>query len=126
MRTTFPIVLVIAIAMSSMILGMSGWSDHITGSPDTTNMQENLNSTAQNTSVGNETSGGVLGGVGAMFGLAINSAAMLFDILGLLFNFESWLVTIGFPRSFAHPVSMGIYVLASIGFLKFAAGRAFR
>jgi hypothetical protein len=126
MRTTYPLVVVIAIAMASMILAMSGWSANITGTPDTTNIQSNLNKTAENTTVGNENSGGLLGGVGALLGIALNSAAMLFDVLGLLFNFEGWLVTLGFPRAFAHPVSMGVYILASIGFLKFAAGRALR
>jgi len=129
MKTIYPLVLVIAMAVAGMLLTIAGpggqsFSDGIGHEDSNTQLTTEFNETSESSSVG--TNSMPTGGVTGMIFLVINAAQQLFTMVMMVVLLPIQLRELGFPRMFAYPVGLAIQIVASIGVVQFLSGRIYR
>lgn len=124
MKTVYPLVLILAIAMASWMLADSEFNREV-GVQHDTGLVDNYKNTAQNVSV-NQEDPGIVGSVASMLTMVVTAVSKLFNIVMFLVFLPLELIALGFPGWFAWPLGLSAQVLGSIGILQFAAGRMLR
>lgn len=130
MRSNFAVALVIAFALTGMMFGMSGFTDAIGHSEDTTTLEDAVNASADQGAVDDEGSG--LSGDpripndGTLIGFIVQGASQLLNVMMMVLLLPNTMTKLGFPFWFAMPVGVGLQIVASIGFVQFAVGRVLR
>lgn len=125
MRTQFLVVIVIALAVASMMLSMSGLNA-VFGQSKNADLESDLNSTANDTAAGEGDFSADARSEGSIVGFVISGAQSLGNALSMIVGLPYTLMGMGFPKYFAWPVGMAGYIIASIGFVQFITGRVLR
>lgn len=126
MKTTYPLFVVLAMAIAAVMLGMSGFTSGIGQENKVSGeLTKDFNNTASNTIVANEDLG-PLTGVSAIFGLIVTALGQIFTIVVMVLLLPIQLEKMGFPPFFAYPVGLTAQIFLSIGVLQFASGRMLR
>jgi hypothetical protein len=124
MKTTYPVLVVMALAVASLMWGMSGIGSLYTDDRmSEIQSGEDLEKTSENSSVhGYNASAGPNEG-GNIFGLIISGAVRVSRIAGMVVLLPLELYTLGFPWWFAAPVGTLIELIVGIGILEFVTNR---
>lgn len=125
MRTQFILVFVVAFAVASMVLTMSGVNG-IFGQTGQADLEGDLNQTANESSASDGSFAGDARSQGSIVGFVISGAQSVGKALGMIVGLPYTLMSFGFPKYFAWPIGMAGYIFASIGFVQFITGRVFR
>lgn len=125
MRTQFLVVFVIALAVASMMMSMSGLNA-VFGQSNSGDLESDLNQTANDSAASDGGFGADTRSEGSIIGFVISGAQSLGNALGLVVGLPYTLMDYGFPKFFAWPIGMAAYIFASIGFVQFLTGRVFR
>jgi hypothetical protein len=129
MKTTYPLVLVMAMAMAGMMLTMgtpggTSFSDGIGEDKSSDQLTTEFEDTSASSNVGTDSM--PTGGVTGMIFLVINAAQQLFTMIMMVVLLPFQLRNLGFPALFAYPVGLGVQLITSIGIISFLAGRVYR
>ena len=124
MRTTYPVVVVLAIAMVAAMISMSGFWGAV-GLVD----DQPAASAAVNESAGDYNPNTGFAGEantqndGDIVGLILSGGGDAFDLLGLVNLLPNTLMWLGFPAWFANPLGWAGSILAFLGGVQFVLGR---
>jgi hypothetical protein len=128
MRTTYPVVLALALGIASIMFGLSGVSavfDDTDQRP--TGIADEVEGQADNSSVDDD------GGFdadsrseGGLIGFVIASAGTILSTAKLALTLPIALQQMGFPQWFAYPLGLATQIIAGIGFLQFVTGRIYQ
>lgn len=125
MKTVYPLVLILAMAMAGVMLSMSGFNEEVGTNKHSSSLTDEFESVAGNVSV-NQEDPGIVGSVATMLTLVVTAVSQLFNIIVFLLLLPLELRGLGFPGFFAYPIGLSVQILGSIGILQFAAGRMLR
>jgi len=128
MRTTFPIMVVLALGIAIALFTGSGFNALIQGdTPAAQQISERVNSTANDTSAGRGELAGSRSGAddSSIVGLAISGGRNIAKITGMVALLPVTLHNLGFPQWFASPIGWSLTILISIGVMQFITGRIY-
>lgn len=125
MRTITPMLVVLALGVSGMMLGMSGFADAWGAKPpQTTAAEEQLNDSASGLNPGD---GPVQGPVSAadssIVGLLASGLGNLVNVAASVALLPVTLINLGFPAWFSVPVGLFGQLTLGIGIIEFATNR---
>lgn len=125
MRTTAPVMIVLALAVSGMMLGMSGFEQAWGApAPDTSAAQDELNGSSGDLDPSGEPiSGPVSSADSSTVGLIASGLGTLTDVAGAVVLLPLTLMNLGFPAYFAVPLGGLAQLIAGIGLVEFAVNR---
>lgn len=131
MRTTAPVVFVLALGVAFAIVGTTGiaatWG--LTDTPGGDGVESNLNQSAANSSAGE--SGNFEGDVGqsgddtSLLGLTITGISIIASAAGAIVLLPITLTNLGMPAYAAIPLGFFLQVIVGIGIVEFATGRQY-
>jgi len=123
MRTTYPVLIVLALGVAGTMWGMSGVASIYDGPQDDLQSQAELNDTANSSSVqGYEADAGPNQG-GNIVGLIFSGISRLVSVAGLVLLLPAEMHNIGFPWWFSLPIGLLAQTLVGIGIIEFATQR---
>lgn len=125
MRTIAPVLLVMALGVSGMMLGLSGF-DTAWGAPapETGAAQEELNKSAEKVNPQNTPiSGPVSASDSSTVGLIASALGTITDMVGAVVVLPMTLINLGFPAWFAVPLGMLAQLITGVGLIEFAINR---
>lgn len=119
---------VLCIAVSGSMLGMSGFYDAWGApAPQTDAAQDRLNDSAADVNPsGGAVSGPVSSSEGEIVGLIVNGLTSLTDAAGAVVLLPITLINLGFPVWFAMPVGGLATFLAGVGIIQWVTNRVWR
>lgn len=125
MRTLAPTMIVLAIAVSGAMIGMSGFADAWgVQEPDTAGPQEHLDEQSSDMNPNNgPVSGPVSSGESDVVGLIADGLNSLVDLAAAVALLPVTLNNLGFPWWFAAPIGSLAYIITGIGLIEFASNR---
>jgi len=123
MRTIYPLIVVVALAMAVMAVSLSGFGGVTGVSTDGLQSDGALNESVSNQGVEEGISGGVSNGESGLVGLTLSAGAAVQQIGSMVVLLPVELRNLGFPRAFAYPVGVAAQLLAGIGLFQFTVGR---
>jgi hypothetical protein len=133
MRTLYPLVLVVALGLSTMLLVGSGAADYFQQSQNPTTLADSVEKNATSGPVGGEGEGSELSGSaesennpGSIVGLVIAGSQLITSFVSLVTLLPFKLQQMGFPYWAAYPVGLSVQLLASISVIQFVSGRVLR
>lgn len=138
MRTITPVLVVLALGVSGMMLGATGFAGAWgTEPPKTDAAQEQVKEQAEdlspraNESNGDEgddgpISGPVNSGESSIVGLVVDAVSSVTSLAGAVLLLPVTLINLGFPAWFAVPIGGLAELIVGIGVIQFATGREFR
>lgn len=124
-RTTIPVLVVLALGTAAVMLGMSGFAD-VWGSPtpQVERAGDHVNESAASVSPQNgSVQGPVSSGDSSIVGLIADGLGSLTDIAGGVVLLPLTLIKLGFPRWFAIPIGSLAELIVGIGLFEFATNR---
>jgi len=123
MKTTYPVLIVLALGVAGTMWGMSGIAAIYDGPQDDLNSREELNESAEGSSVnGYEADAGPNQG-GNIVGLIFSGISRLVALAGLVLILPAEMHNIGFPWWFSLPIGLLAQTLVGIGIVEFATQR---
>lgn len=124
-NTYVPVLLVLAIGVSGMMIGMSGFDDVWgAGKPQTQGAQDALNGSAEQVNPNDEpVSGPVSSGESSAVGLFVDGIQSLASIAGSVALLPVTLIELGFPAWFSVPLGSIAYLVVGVGLVQFASKR---
>jgi hypothetical protein len=123
MKTTYPVLIVLALGVAGTMWGMSGITAMYDGPQDDLQSQEELNESASSSSVtGYEADAGPNQG-GNIVGLIFSGISRLVSLAGLVLLLPAEMHNIGFPWWFSLPIGLLAQTLVGIGIIEFATQR---
>ena len=125
MRTTTPVLVVLAIGVAGLMIGGSGFTDVWGAKPpqvDSASSQVNASSANVSPNSG-PVSGPVSTGDSSIVGLIVNGLGSLVDIAGAVAVLPLTLMNLGFPAWFAVPIGIIGELIVGIGLVEFATNR---
>jgi len=123
MRTTYPVMIVIALAVASMMWSMSGFGAIYDNGASDLQSQDDLNESANESSVrGFGADAGPNQG-GNIIGLIFAGLDRIISLAGLVVLLPFELRNMGFPWWFSFPVGVLAQTLGGIGIVEFATQR---
>jgi len=128
MRTLFFAVAILCIGLSGALLTGSGFNALIDAGGSTAGIQQQVDTAANNSSVGSEGLEGSTQGTddSSIVGIVLSSAGEIARFIGLAVVAPMALISLGFPAWFAIPVGGVVSLIASIGLIQFVTGRVLR
>jgi hypothetical protein len=128
MRTTFPLVLVLAMAITATFFVGSGFNDVVDGSQSIDPVQEEVDQRAAESAAGSGNFSADRGGTdeGSIVGLVVGGAQDIVQFTSLVALLPITLNQLGFPGWFAFTIGGVLQIVVSIGILQFVTGRQFR
>jgi hypothetical protein len=128
MRTTFPIVLVLALGITAAFFAGSGFNGIVDGNQNVDPVESEINQRANQSAAGTGNFSADRGGTdeGSIVGLVVSGARDIVQFTSLLALVPITLDQIGFPQWFALPIGGVLQIVISIGILQFVTGREFR
>lgn len=125
MRTTAPVMIVLALGVSGMMLGMSGFEQAWGApAPDTSAAQSEVNGSAADVDPsGQPISGPVSSADSSTVGLIASGLGTVTDVAGAVVLLPLTLMNLGFPAFFAIPLGGLAQLIAGIGIIEFAVNR---
>lgn len=126
MRTTFPVVLVLAMAVAAAFFGGSGFNALVQGDQNTGALEDEVVSAANDSAVKeNEglSAGRAGGGSDDIVGLIVSGGQSIFGFAGMIALLPLSLQNLGFPPWFALPIGSVFYILVTVGVIQFVTGR---
>lgn len=125
MRTTYPVLLAVAMATAMMMLSMSGFTGKMqAGHKDSETAKQNLRATSQNSSVSTGQTGAA--DTTGIFGYVVTAAHQIFSFIKMVVLLPVTLRRLGFPSFFAYPIGLVTQLIASIGLIQFIGARVYR
>lgn len=136
MRTTYPMLFIMALGVAGLMFSMSGYSDQI-GTDPTAGLgaPAELEQQAKNSSLGDQDDDNQQDGFegsagsaddGEIVGFIISGGQAVADIMGMLVMLPWELNDMGFPWWFAWPIGLVTQIVGSIGIIQFATNRRLR
>jgi hypothetical protein len=128
MRTTFPFVLVLALAITGGFFAQSGFNDIIDGEANVEPLTENVEQAANESPAGTGNFTADRGGTdeGSVVGLIVSGAQDTLNFVQLALLLPITIRELGFPGWFAFTIGPSLQLIVSIGILQFVTGRQFR
>jgi len=129
MRTLLPMGGVLALGFVLLLFAGSGFNAIVAGDANTDGLQSELQDTADQTGVDNETvveGSRETGGDGSIVGIAIGGSQKLLRIVGLVALMPVTLQQLRFPAWFAFPLGSIGSLIAAVGIIQFITGRIWR
>lgn len=127
MRTTFVMVVVIIMGITSLMFAGSGFNSAV-GMDRAGSVGDEVSGTAQSEGIfgaGGQFDTGEAGDDG-MFGLVVGGASIVLEFFSLGGVFDDTLKALGFPDWFADPIGVVAQILLTIGFIQWVTGRYLR
>lgn len=126
MRTTYPVMVILALAAAGTMLTMGG-IDQVTDNPadglgSTDDFAEEADKSAVNESGSLEGSASTQGD-GSIIGLIISGVESIVDIATMVALLPFELMKLGFPGWFAMPVGFAAQIIGGVGVIEFASNR---
>jgi len=133
MRTLYPLVLVVAMGLATMMLVGSGAAGYFHQGGGDTTLQESVQENASSGPIGGDAPGDALEGSaesennpGSIVGLVVAGSQLMTSMLSMVTLLPFELEQMGFPRWAALPVGLAVQLLASISVIQFVSGRVLR
>lgn len=125
MRTTAPMMAVLALAVAGMMLGLSGFSGAWGADPpQTSKAQDELNQSAADLKPQEgPVSGPVSAADSSIVGLLSSGLSGAVEVAGAVVLLPVTLINLGFPAWFSVPLGLVAYILTGIGIVEFATNR---
>jgi hypothetical protein len=128
MRTTLPLVIVLAMMITAGFFAGSGFNGLVDGEANIDPVETEVEQRAEEsaTGSGNFTASRSGGDDGSIVGLVVGGAEDLFEFTALIALLPITLQQLGFPDWFAFPIGAVLQIIVSIGVLQFVTGRVYR
>lgn len=126
MRTLFPVLLIMGIAVAGLMFGMSGFNDGWGTDPGALEQPaDRFNQTANDSSInsGVESTGNQ---DATIVGYVLSGGKQVLEVARMVVLLPVTLISMGFPPWFALPVGAFVEIWAGIGVLQFIVGRVYR
>jgi hypothetical protein len=126
MRTTYPVVVVIAIAIASIMFSLSGAGALFGQDPTTDAAGDQLEDKANSSAINEAEGEGLdLDGTSSsdLIGFIIDGASAVASVGVLVLILPVAMQNMGFPYWFAFPLGLAAQILVSIGLMQFITGR---
>ena len=127
MKTTYPIALVLAMAIAGLMLAGSGFSAGVGVDRSSDQLSGEVGRVADNSSIDDGFDGDVRAGSDdSIVGFIISGTGEVFRLFKLAILLPSTIRGLGFPGWFANPMGRAIQIIVSVGLVQFAVGRILR
>jgi hypothetical protein len=126
MRTQYPLLVVIALALSSMMIGISGFGGVAGFAEPGLESDEAVNGSVERIGPDEEFSGDASAADDDIVGLILSGGRALTDLVGLVLLLPAELQKLGIPAAFAVPAGVGAQLLGGVGIIQFIVGRFYR
>jgi hypothetical protein len=127
-RTTFPLAVVLCLAVSLLMFSGSGFNALVDGSQSAGPVGDALGEQANESAVqdGNISVSRSASDEGSVAGLILGGSKTAFQIFNLLAFLPFTMQRLGFPTWFALPIASLVYVLVGLGIAQFVSGRIYQ
>jgi hypothetical protein len=133
MRTIYPLVLVIAMGLATMMLTGSGAAGYFLADGGYTSLADSVEEKGESGPIGGEDEGDGLSGSaqsennpGSIVGLVIAGGKLITSFFELVTLLPFKLQNMGFPFWAAYPVGLAVQLLGSISIVQVVSGRVVR
>jgi hypothetical protein len=126
MRTLYPLAVVVAVGLTLIIFGATGFSAALgqqSGSGSA--VADAVNDSSQNSAVDSGVTGAG-NSDGSLFGMIVNAGQSVLGYAQMILYFPSALTAIGVPSAYAFPIGGIVEVIVGIGVFQFILGRNYR
>lgn len=130
MRTTYPVLVVLAIGIASIMFGLSGVGAMFDGADaGADGVGGQVEDRANDSEIQDAQGDGVdtdLDSSSDLVGIIIDSATSVLDLVVLVATLPVALRDVGFPTFMAYPLGICAQIIASVGFIQFLSGRTLK
>jgi hypothetical protein len=128
MRTTFPLAVVLCLAVALIMFSGSGFNALVDGSQSPGPVGDALAEKADSSPAksGNVSVSRSASDEGSIAGLILGGTKTIFSTFALLAFLPSTLQRLGFPLWFATPVGSLVYIVVGVGIAQFVSGRIYQ
>jgi hypothetical protein len=128
MRTTLPLVIVLAMMITAGFFAGSGFNGLVDGEANIDPLEQEVEERSADSVTGSGNFSASRSGTedGSIVGLVVSGAQDVIEFTSLVVLLPITLQQIGFPVWFALPIGAVLQIIVSIGVLQFITGRVYR